>query len=437
LTHPSIRLLLAIPVAALVATAAIAATPGSAVAAEEPPISNELFTIDTARIDLQTPLGVPSHGTATLTAVADLELAFRAGDSLGEVIPSLTGTCPSLALGSTVRMKAGDTCTYGLDWTPTDVANVIAGWAVQATKVNPEGNLEGAPIDGRVSMNLSIEWLTISDVNFGPAPVGERLDGGIVITNPAAIDIPLLDVEIPVGAFALTPGVVLPQTIPAQGTLTIPTTFTPRGAGTQSARAALTIQAPFPDGPISATEYSTLSGRGIPAAAQPLQATNVDFGEVLPGATADTTMTVTNPNPSETFVSLTNTRELTDAGLEFDSTDYLLAGGESVTITVIWHAPPSESTKPTPFSATAYWEDLFGTAPGASANLVGEISAVESPGPENPDPENPTPAPATNATTALATTGTDSSVILSLGTILAALGTLTMVARAIRSRRAR
>ncbi|QIM19528.1 choice-of-anchor D domain-containing protein [Leucobacter coleopterorum] len=182
------RAVSAVLVALLVAAAFLLGTASASFAEDQPVTSDSLFSNDRGislekdYFEMSTPYGETDTQTITLTATQDLTLRASGeyttpGDSF---YITRAGVCPGYF--GTVTMKAGDSCTLTIVFTPSSPASYWGGPSFVAT-------VNGVSTDFGVHLHGNVETVVLSgSTDFGAVRLGESRTEQLALTNVARYD---------------------------------------------------------------------------------------------------------------------------------------------------------------------------------------------------------------------------------------------------------
>jgi iron transport multicopper oxidase len=278
-----------------------------------------------------TTLGESSEKTLTLTATEALTLS-----SLESSSPEFTVGAPSIPLPAT--LSTGQTIQVPVTFSPTSTGLLAA----TLTAKTSTGKMASFALSGTGQAASAKLEVTPPLVTFGGTTVGGHLSAGATFRNVGGTPLTIEAVHLPEAPFGAEGAPAVGSTIAPGGSLTITVTFDPTATGKFSDQIGLDTSGG--NGAIG------LSGSaGLPGALRISSETN-DYGEVLVGASASKSFTITNTGGT----NVTITKSKPPIGGAFTATTSLPEGttiepGEIVTETVTF-APTS------PGAAGGVWE---------------------------------------------------------------------------------
>lgn len=278
-----------------------------------------------------TTLGESSEKTLTLTATEALTLS-----SLESGSPEFTLGAPSSPLPAT--LATGQTIQVPIAFSPASTG-LLAATLTAKTSTGKTATFALSGVGQAASAKLEV---TPPLVTFGGTTVGGSLSTGATFRNVGGTPLTIEAVHLPAAPFGAEGVPAVGSTIAPGGSLTITVTFDPTATGRFNDQIGLDTSGG--NGAIG------LSGSaGLPGALRISSETN-DYGEVLVGASASKSFTITNTGGT----NVTITKSKPPVGGAFTATTSLPEGttiepGEIVTETVTF-APTN------PGVASGVWE---------------------------------------------------------------------------------
>ncbi|NIH53546.1 choice-of-anchor D domain-containing protein [Lysinibacter cavernae] len=375
---------------AIIVAAGLSFGVGAAASAEEPAVTSDTFftndrglTLQSDYLEMSTPFGEATTQTITLTATQDL--TFRAaseyptpGDSF---YVTRAGVCPGY-FGS-VAMKAGDSCTLTIVFTPSTTASYYGGPSFTATVngvttpigIHLHGNVETVVMDG--------------PINFGTVRLGDSETLQYTLTNVARYDYTVTELFSGLATyygFSIA-GTSCGSVLPAGATCTIDLDFAPIYNFEASTYVYSTGTM---DGQRAYSNGMYTKGTGSEGVVGLTATPTVDFGAVAEGETANGVMTLTNTGEVRLTFNTYNGwfSNYSGAFALVGELPAALEPGASVDLPVVFSADGAEVGEQTSdYNVTGYTSAY--TAANAQVSLRALVEAGSSPG-DPVDPVDPT-----------------------------------------------
>lgn len=243
-----------------------------------------------------------------------------------------------------VQIAAGSDATVAVTFTPattTDYKSTIAVvTGAGSTKVAVSGSGTSSPAATPVNKSLQT---SASTIDFGAQTVGSQSQQTLVLTSTGTAPVDISAVKTNDPSFSIT-GLTLPVSLQPGQTLTLPILFHPTTIGAVSAQVSLKSDATSPVSAVALTGSGIASALPAPPPSDTpsltLSATQISFGSVSIGGSADASLTLTSNGTAPVVLS---SLQLAGTGFSVDpvALPAMLAVGQSLSLGL--HFSPSSA----------------------------------------------------------------------------------------------